>query len=64
MTCPKWFVQTEDGTLHGYVSLEILIFDLALRPSEIVRILELEPGVVIRYRPVAVDHVRDQVGAM
>lgn len=64
MNAPKWFIQTEDGVLHGYFTLSVLVCDLALRPWEKVRIFEHAEGLTTRYEPVTEGELRERIRAL
>jgi len=49
MMQPKWFIQTADKSLHGYLTLEILLIDLNRNRYEEITILEAVRGFTIRY---------------
>lgn len=57
---PKWFVQTDDKTLHGYWTRDILLCDLTLNRGESVLILERVPGIAVRYVPTTEAAIRER----
>lgn len=59
----RWLVQTADGNLHGYLTREILLCDLAANRGEAVAIYELQPGYRIQYAPVTEEQIRASMEA-
>lgn len=57
---PRWFIQTEDGALHSYWTLGILLCDLTLHRGEPVRILEARRGPLLAYELVTEGELRER----
>ena len=58
---PTFFVQDDTGRLFGYFNLDILLCDLAMNrhfEARDVRILEIQPGIAVRYEPVSESDLR------
>lgn len=55
---PKWFVRTEDGSLHGYYTLDVLLCHLTEHRGENFEILELKKGWSVRYSPITEETLR------
>lgn len=60
MNAPRWFVQTSDGRLHGYYTLQVLLCDLAMNRTERVTILAQQPGFTVSYAPVTEAEIRQK----
>lgn len=57
---PRYFVQTEDGQLHAYFTLQVLLCDLAFHSGEGVKLYRVaERGFTVRYLPTTAEEIRE-----
>jgi hypothetical protein len=55
----QFLVQTHDGNIHTYWSLDILLIDLSFNRHDSVRLYRIEDGIMPKYVPTTEDALRE-----